>query len=322
MSILSDAIKENISILDYAVRSGYTLVKIGRQYSLQEHDSIRIDPEKNVFFRHSTGRGGSVIDFAMMLSGLSKDEAIRELRAALEPSALRDFPNPGKHDRSSKPKPVAAPVPFVLPEKTDGRFSRIYAYLGKTRAIDNTIISDMVNRKQLYEDKRHNCVFVGYDKEKAAAFGCVRGTHTEKTYRGDVPGSRKEVGFYVNNGAPALFVVEAPIDAMSIMTLLKRNRLNYKKFDYLAIGGMCHETIPYHLSRLPEGQLKRIYLAVDNDAKGEMARIAYREKLAELGFAGEIIDKLPKGKDWNEDLCAAFPTKPQAPPKGIMIERG
>lgn len=307
MSILSDAIKENISILDYARNSGYTPVKVGRQYSLKEHDSIRIDPEKNVFYRHSTGQGGSIIDFAMMINGLTKSEAFKQLRMILEPSALHNYPSRGRQSKAKMP--AEPPPPFVLPERLDGRFSRVFAYLNRSRHIDKAIISDLIKRRQLYEDKRHNCVFVGYDKDRQPAFACVRGTCTDKVYRGDVPSSRKEVGFYVDNNSSSLFVTEAPIDAMSIMTMLKCNGIDYKNFDYLAIGGMCHDTIPYHFDRLPKGQLKRIYLAVDNDTKGHTARLAYRQKLADLGFDGEVIDKIPKGKDWNGDLSALVPPR-------------
>ena len=46
-------IKEDISITDYAVRLGFTLKKVGSYYTLKEHDSVRIDPVKNKFYRNS-----------------------------------------------------------------------------------------------------------------------------------------------------------------------------------------------------------------------------------------------------------------------------
>ncbi|MFA9380268.1 MAG: hypothetical protein ACERKO_04325, partial [Acetanaerobacterium sp.] len=33
----------------------------GNQYTLKEHDSVRINTERNVYYRHATEHGGSVI---------------------------------------------------------------------------------------------------------------------------------------------------------------------------------------------------------------------------------------------------------------------
>ena len=315
MSLVSDAIKNEISILDYAQKYGYTPVRAGRQYSLREHDSVRIDPERNIFYRHSTGKGGSVIDFAMFIHNVDTVQAISMLRKELDPASMRrSYP---KKELVAKPKELLGPL--ELPEQIQGRFTRVAAYLHKSRGIDNAIINDMISRKQLYEDTFHNCVFVGFDARNTPAFGCARGTSTyrEKPFRRDYENSRKEVGFYVNNNASRLFVCEAPIDALSLMTLLKKNKMDYKKYDYLAVSGVCYDTLPYHLARIPPGQLKTIYLATDNDTKGEQARKAYRAQLQELGYQGKIIDKIPVNKDWNVDLATAYPVpkEPQAKPK-------
>ena len=42
---------KDISIVDYARQIGFTPIKVGRYYSLKEHDSVRIDTSRNVFFR-------------------------------------------------------------------------------------------------------------------------------------------------------------------------------------------------------------------------------------------------------------------------------
>ena len=39
-------IREEISIVNYASRSGYTIVRKGKYYSLKEHDSVMIDPDR------------------------------------------------------------------------------------------------------------------------------------------------------------------------------------------------------------------------------------------------------------------------------------
>lgn len=42
-------ISSEIKITDYAQELGFTLVRKGKYYSLKEHDSVMIDPEKKFF---------------------------------------------------------------------------------------------------------------------------------------------------------------------------------------------------------------------------------------------------------------------------------
>lgn len=42
-------IKEQVKIVDYAPRMGFTVIRKGRYFSLKEHDSVIIDPEKKLF---------------------------------------------------------------------------------------------------------------------------------------------------------------------------------------------------------------------------------------------------------------------------------
>lgn len=65
VSSLTMAIKENINILEYGKNAGLTPLKLGSNYTFKEMDSVRIDPYKNIYYRHSTGEGGSIIDFVM-----------------------------------------------------------------------------------------------------------------------------------------------------------------------------------------------------------------------------------------------------------------
>lgn len=49
MSNVYQIIKEQIRIIDYAPRLGFTVKRKGKYYSLKEHDSVIIDPEKKLF---------------------------------------------------------------------------------------------------------------------------------------------------------------------------------------------------------------------------------------------------------------------------------
>lgn len=83
-------IREDLSIIEYASRSGFTLVRKGKYYSLKEHDSVMIDPVKNVYWQNSKmgygkciGKEGSIIDFAVNFNRMSMYEAIREFEQML-----------------------------------------------------------------------------------------------------------------------------------------------------------------------------------------------------------------------------------------------
>ncbi len=293
---LLESMKRDIRITEYAQRCGFTVVKAGTQYSLKEHDSVRIDPEKNLFIRNADRQArGSIIDFVMWIDGVSMQEAVRKLRGQMEYGQ-------GYTPRPSLPRQPPKRAPLELPKATEGKYSRVYAYLNKTRCISNAVIATMMRRKVLYEDERHNCVFVGNGYDGKPAFASMRGTVTGIQYRGDATGSRKEVGFYINNQSPALFVVESPIDAMSIMTMLELNKINPAKYSYLSLGGVSDKALLYHLARPENKGIARIYLATDNDQAGNAARVQLRKALELSGYPGKILDKVPTNKDWNDDL--------------------
>ena len=118
--------------------------------------------------------------------------------------------------------------------------------------------------------------------------------------RGDITGSDKKIGWFVNNNSNSLLACEAPIDAMSLMTLLEYHNVSPKRYSYLAQSGVCTKSLEYHLSKNPK--IDTVYLCYDNDEAGHKARGQTRELLKSLGFDGRIIDKPPHSKDWNEDL--------------------
>ena len=106
---IAEVAKREIPILDYARSKGFTPQKVGSgEYTLEEHDSIRIDIENNLFYRHSTGQGGSIIDFVMLVDQLDQHQAL---------SRLRDYlPDRNPHLSQQFNRPRAAVKP---PEKKE-----------------------------------------------------------------------------------------------------------------------------------------------------------------------------------------------------------
>ena len=59
---LLQAIKRDIRITEFAQPRGFTLLRAGSEVTLKEHDSVRIDPEKNLFVRNADREtSGSII---------------------------------------------------------------------------------------------------------------------------------------------------------------------------------------------------------------------------------------------------------------------
>lgn len=328
MPNITQSIKDNISITEYAERLGYHVrqVSAGR-WTLDEHDSININldpqhPGRQRFIWNSQGAKGSVIDFAMALKGVTQAGAIAELRQMLG-SRPGEYWKEVREKRQADYQPRAAPGKMELPERAKGNQARVFAYLNKTRGISSAIISQQLRSKTLYQDERGNAVFVGYDYDREAKYCTYRGTLSDVSFRGEARGSQKAIGFsmgLVGEEPTRLMVFEAPIDAMSAATMLELCGRNYKDYAYLALGGTATNALEYHLQHHP--QLQVIYLCQDNDAAGILSRQKCREMLAKHGFAGRVIDKLPAGKDFNEDLLAMRQARQQEieQPQGLRHE--
>lgn len=299
-----EKIKE-ISIVEYATRIGFTPIRVGRYYSLQEHDSIRIDPNRNVFYRNSTGERGSVIDFVVAMRGISLGEAIKELD--------RDFGD--IHQRSQKKENLPSDKNhsntehrLQLPEKAK-TMKNVFAYLTKTRCIDHKLVQEFVDRDMLYQDDRNNCVFVSRDKNNNAVFATVRGTNTYKRWVGDVSGCDYSHSFFIDNGADKLVVAESVIDALSFMDVMNQRGNTHLNYNYLALSGTgkAKEAIEYHLEKESYGE---VLLALDSDTAGRKITAEMVSHINEIKPEINVSDYNPEiYKDWNEALVDMKQTK-------------
>jgi hypothetical protein len=85
---------ENVNVLDYIQREGYTLQKHGiRHYRLKEMDSLVIDPGKNRWKRYSENVGGNAISFAVHIQKLTYPEAVKRLLEIYQPELLPAEPD-------------------------------------------------------------------------------------------------------------------------------------------------------------------------------------------------------------------------------------
>ena len=297
---LNERIAAEVSIVDYAQTNGLEPKRVGTFYTLKGMDSLRIFPNTNTFWRYSIGKGGNIFSFVQEVKGCSFKEAAEELTnylPSVSANPVRTSPQIQPIKTSDTP-----PKPFELPEKYNGRYNALFGYLCNKRGIDGAVVADMVKRKIIYQDVDRNAVFVGYDYDDEAKYAFKKGTGY-KPFGGDVAGSKKNpVGIYVNNGSNKLIVNEAFIDSMSVMSLIKMNGRNYKDYNYYSMQGANVKSIKYHLEN--NRHINHAELAFDNDESGLLFCKQAREDLADYGFSGTVIERLPDidNGDYNKKL--------------------
>ena len=137
MANITQSIKDNISITDYAERLGFHVRQVSAdRWTLEEHDSININldprhPGRQRFIWNSQGIDGSVIDFAMAMKGISQAEAIADLRRVLGHQS-GEYWREKREKRQAAYQPRAAPKELELPERAAGNPARVFAYLAKS----------------------------------------------------------------------------------------------------------------------------------------------------------------------------------------------
>ena len=191
----------NADIIEFLqMYKGYDFVKKGNYYQCKQHDSLMVYGNRKGFVWNSQKiGGGGAIDFLCRVDGLSFPKAVEAIigEQAAEYKAAPEY------------EPMAHIGKLVLPERAEGKYSRVFAYLSQTRGITPEVVADFMKSKQLYQDKKGNCVFVGYDEKGIAKFGSVRGTLTEKKYRGDCKNSDKRYAFkQIGTDTTKLYIFE------------------------------------------------------------------------------------------------------------------
>lgn len=265
---------------DFLRSQGEPLIRSGKEYRWKCHDSLTV--RGNKWFRHSQSRGGYPVDFVMEFYGKSFPEAVQLLTG--EAGA-------GKPDACPAPSPD-----FRLPLH-NATNTKAIKYLTEERKIDRNIVDTFIAAGDIYEDTRHNVVFVGRDSGTQNAPGIPRYAHcrgTSDKFRQDVGGSDKACNFSYQGDSDQLFVFEAPIDLLSFICLYPKD---WTKRSYLSLGGVAGKALMNFLSERPD--IRRIFLCLDNDNAGNEGCTRLSSELPEgLTF----LRLLPAGKDWNEVL--------------------
>lgn len=304
-----------IDLVAYLESKGYEMVKRGSSYKINLHgkkfpgdmSSLSIFENRRGWKRWSTGEhGGDAISFLEKNMGMDFQNAVIELTGN-NYSSFSNVTKPCKTTEYQDNKPLK------LPEKANGKYSRLFAYLTKTRMIDACIVTKMLADNKIYQDKNGNVVFVGYDEKSEPKFACVRGTNTDKVFKGDCDGSDKRYAFSVEgSNTSKLYVFEAPIDLLSHATMANRYTKNNNAWTLhtrLCLAGTSDVALEHYLKT--HSNIKELHFCLDNDDAGQSAAKKHCEKYTSLGY--KTINHCPKHNDMNDDLVAYSTGEP--PPK-------
>lgn len=290
----------SVNIIDYVDSLNLKYKKAGKTFKVDGFGGLYVDPLKNRWYCFSKGIGGGPIQLVKFLEGKSWLDSVKTLlefqscdRNRYERNTFGNSYNNEKENDKDKE--------FILPEKNK-TFNHVIAYLIKTRGIDKDVVYKFIKNKMLYEDKKRNCVFVGYDKENKPRYAGLRGTNTSFTFKGEVKNSNKEYSFSLScSDSNKLFVFESPIELMSYMSIYKIVYGEEFRDNALSLGGVTDVVLNRFLK--DNEHINEIYLCLNSDEAGMAAAEGIKEKYKDYY---KIIIKYPKLKDYNEDLINIY----------------
>ena len=283
---------------------GYTVVKKGRYFSLEEMDSLMINTRKNLWWRYSNGTHGNSIDFLIEFANYSFQQAVKEclevanINISFQQDEIKNYRKDYDNTSSREMK---------LPKRSD-RFQRLYAYLMKKRKLSSDTIQFFIRKQLLYEEEKyHNIVFLGRDKKGKIQYAGVHGTlelNGKKAFRGDVEGNNKSYGVNLRNEkSTKLVVLEAVIDLMSYFEIQNKMKESCEE-NLLALGMLADLPLETFLKENP--QIKEIIFALDHDEKGQEATEKLIKKYQQRGFEVCKYQYPEQYKDINDYLKLGF----------------
>lgn len=277
----------NINIVDYLNTINLQTKRTGKTLKIEGYGGLYIDPVENKWNCFSQGKGGGPIQLVMFLENKTWVEAMKSI---LNKSYTKEIKPITRKSQNTEIKD------FTLPNKNN-TYSHMIAYLIKTRKINKDVVYKLIQNKMIYEDKKRNCVFVGYDEENIPRYAGLRGTNTKVTFKGEVEGSNKAYSFNIKGNTNKLYVFESPIEIMSYLSLNNERIFNVENHHMLSLGCLAPVALEKYLKDNPN--IEEITLCLNNDKWGIKATNEIKEKYKDRY---NIKIEYPRLKDFNDDL--------------------
>lgn len=275
-----------VNLPDFLRSQGFSLKQVGREYILQEHDSLHIKNneagEVGKWFRFSENKGGNNIQFVQEFMGLDFISAVELL------SNEKAIPF-HSHSISKAEPPKNREI--ILHESTD--LSRTMHYLHDVRGLSIASLEKLTAEGRLsQEEKTGNAVFKIFD-ENGLLVGAEKVGTSNVRFKSFDKGAADGYGFEIVSGKPAnTYFFESAIDAISFADLYPEQR----DYRLVSMAGVKPSVVTETMKRYAISP-ENIYLCTDNDKAGN--EIA--EKLIARYPAMKRVT--PNGaKDWNDIL--------------------
>lgn len=280
MNMATATTRERLRFTDEQIEqaNGVNLLELARQYGYELEDKERkafhakhsgglyFYKNNNTFKHFGMDAKGGAINFIMMEDNLSFVDAVKRL---LGPSY-----EPVREAAPRKYIPQPEKKELVLPKKA-ANFDRAYWYLVGHRGIDRSIVSALMNEKKLYQGTcrveetgqfESVCVFAGYDETGKARYCAMRGADPNSEIKQDKSGSEKGIPFHMTGRSNKVYVLEAPIDAMSHATLAMLHGIDWRRDHRITTGCLADNALQWFLKQHPE--ITDICWCYDNDLDG------------------------------------------------------
>ena len=276
-------------LVEFLRYKGEPLIREGSEYRLSSNHSVTVRGSE--WYDHATEKGGGPVTFLKEFYGMNYAEAVLALLNEDTGQLCSQAAAPWEKERK----------PFALPPANENS-RRVFAYLLKRRCLDREILTTFVRLGLIYEEQKyHNAVFVGMDKDCQPRHAHKRSTNSQgKSFRITVEGSDFRYAFNWPGSSGDLMVFEAPIDMLSFLS--KFHDSDWAKHSYVALCGTSSQPLLGMLERCP--QIDTVHFCLDNDQAGQLATRRLAGIARERGLAVNAL--VPVLKDWNDDLCAAF----------------
>lgn len=275
----------NADIAEMLERQGERLKRSGSEYEWGE-GSERVTIRGNLWYHQYEQKGGNAVSFVQKFMDKTYVEAMKFILGdgAGEIKQVEPKQAKAKEKRQFEP-PALAEEP-----------RKAYAYINVRRGIPKEILVPFFKKKLIGETKKYaNVAFMGYDIGGNLKHVNLRSTYANSTFKGNAPGCTPEYSFHYAGQGEKLYLFEAPIDMLSFITMKGDG---WQEHSYAACCGVSDKVLFQTLKDNPN--IKKVFLCLDNDWAGRVAEYRIAEKLKENGVEFNI--KIPKGKDWNEDL--------------------
>ncbi|YAF99150.1 MAG: MobV family relaxase (plasmid) [Nodularia sp. CChRGM 3473] len=264
---------------------------------------MKIDGSKFYDFHPNVQKGGGgAIDLVMHVNECNYRQAIAWLNERFGEVGMQRSVTHHAREQAQKIAQVEPKPQFVPPVKEQAHWQAVQNYLTQKRGLLPNFVQALHERGFVYADEQQNTVFLmrNLNGETTGAF--LRGTRGEdNTFKGYERGTKRTDGwfYFCLSGQPQdkiqrAVLCKSPIEALSLATLELeiQQGLPLARTMYMAVDSPKSLPVEF-LNTVPA-----VEVAYDNDHAGDETAQMIMEQLH------HAIRVKPKGKDWNDTLCA------------------